>query len=206
MQPFMEPGRIWPAGTTRWHLYWLPGSATHELADLYTAALHPFRSTMRILPREWRHATVGAITRPFQDVTAQQLQDVHGELRDRLSRIEPFAVHVGPVWTNMHGVILDMRPDAPFAHLQEETAAVITKVLGDGAAYDFRGAGRPHIALSYATASMDSGHAGSALRSVTDQIATDVVASLHCLDVTQDPDLAQYTWRDPIEILRLDTP
>lgn len=210
MQRFMQGHRLWPADSTgrkhrRWHLYWLPGPSIDDVYTAYARAITDtpqIRGHLSVQPHDWRHATVGSIVdRPTWDIGQQQLDDLHGRLREEFAAVEPFAVEVGPVWVNDVSVLLDIRPDDRFVSLQEITERVIADVVGTNAPYDWRSAGRPHLSVAYGTGpqhedapNVSPGLVASTMRQVTDEIAESVVYQLHALDVSQVEDRSWFDW------------
>jgi hypothetical protein len=129
---------------------------------------------MDLVPGRWLHLTTQSIG--FTDeVSDHDLAAIAGAARERLSRVDPPEVTIGPARVVTEGIGCDAQPAGSLAPVRDAVRAAIG---------DARGPGRvpggsewwPHVSFGYASAAGPAGPFEAALDGFTDVVPHTVSA------------------------------
>jgi 2'-5' RNA ligase len=181
----------WPPGREDYHWHVLPGppAVRERLYGQYRELTH--RPGLAPVPGQWLHITVAHLM-PVTQVSAGQIEQITGLVRQACSGIAPFAVTAGrpEVWRT--GIVCPIRPGPPLRHLWQVTTSAADQVTA-ATCQTRPGVYHPHLALAYGYDHVDDGP----LRAwISDSNAADIALPVTRLVlVAQQHDCRQITWR-----------
>ena len=172
-----RPG--WRPGRRKY--YWLVTFAAAPAVQAYAAAARARLAglpAMGLVPGQWLHLTTQAVG--FADeVSDADLAAVAAAAGERLARVAPPAVTIGPARVVTEGIVCDVTPAAPRAPALAPVRDAVRSAVGD-----VRGAARvpgpdewwPHVSLGYASAAGPAAPFEAALNGFTGTVAHTVTA------------------------------
>jgi 2'-5' RNA ligase superfamily len=118
----------------------------------------PVTDVLRPVAAPFLHATAAWIDRLTATVPAGLLDEVAQRLTDRLARLEPLQVTVGPAIVGLYAVELYVAPTPASGRLAAEVRAAIRDVFGSAAAPEPPASRpwRPHITVCYGWQPIDT--------------------------------------------------
>jgi len=181
----------WPPGQEDYHWHVLPGPAAVRecLSGQYQELTH--RPGLTPVAGQWMHITVQHLA-PVTQISAGEIEQITGLVRERCAGIAPFAVTAGRAEAWNTGVVCPIRPGPPLRHLWEVTTGAADEVTAGTLEIRPR-VYYPHLTLAYAHDHADHGP----MRAwITDSSATEVALPVTRLTlVAQQHDRREITWR-----------
>jgi 2'-5' RNA ligase len=186
----------WPAGRKDYHWHVLPGPAAvrEGLYEEYRELT--YRPGLTPVPGEWMHITVQHAM-PVSQISAGEMENITGLVRERCARMAPFAVTAGrpEIWGT--GVVCSVRPGAPLRELWQITTSAAGQVTA-GTCQKRPFVYHPHLTLAYAHDHVDDGPMRAWL---SDTTAAEVALPVTRLVlVAQQHDRRKITWRQIDEV------
>jgi 2'-5' RNA ligase len=143
-----EPGS--GKGAIYWHILFRDDPAVRAAATEAQARLASFRD-LHMTPGEWLHATA-LVAGTTDDISAEALDLMLAEARQRLSGVQPISVSMSRVLYHPEAIMLGFTPEGALDPIHDAVRqATLTATGRTGSVTGPAGRWAPHMTISYST-------------------------------------------------------
>jgi len=148
--------------------------------------------TLDPVPLRWLHLTTQGIG--FTDeVDRGDLDRIIDAARERCSRLEPFAVTLGPAHVDAETVQMPVGPTEPLVRVRAAIRDAIADVWGQDNVPEPADGFRAHVTLGYSNAAGPAEPIAAALARHGDRLAEVVVTAVSLIDLNRDRKAYEWT-------------
>lgn len=186
----------WPVGERRlhWMILFSDQPEVHSCHAAYLSVLEQHRHLVDIVPTEWLHLTVQSLC-PMTEVSADELDGLLAETRQRLSRTVPPRVQLGPARIDGAAVTWAVYPENELSHVYDEVRSSSLDLLGAERVARRGSIWSPHVTLGYGATDDPADDLAAALAFSRPPRVEVTITEVALVDVEQDFANRQYRWK-----------